>query len=183
MYRAAGASAGSDPRHPDALIVAVAEEFLLLDPRTGQNAPVAGRLCGELADPLRTRSRPGRRHSMVEIVTPACDNLLDLGRHLIAHRRGAAEAAAAAGARLVAVGATPIDDPQWPDPPRSADRALADCYGPIASDPAVCGCHVHVDVPDRELAVQVCNHLRGWLPVVQAITVNSPLHSGADSGH
>jgi carboxylate-amine ligase len=56
-------------------------------------------------------------------------------------------------------------------------------FGPVAHDPAVCGCHVHVGVPDRELAVQVCNHLRPWLPVVQALTANSPLHDGRDTGH
>jgi carboxylate-amine ligase len=47
----------------------------------------------------------------------------------------------------------------------------------------VCGCHVHVGVPDRELAIRVCDHLRMWLPVVQALTVNSPLFEGVDTGH
>jgi carboxylate-amine ligase len=50
------------------------------------------------------------------------------------------------------------------------------------ADPAVCGCHVHVGVPDRETAIQVCNHLRPWLPVVQAMFVNSPFAAGADTG-
>ena len=46
--------------------------------------------------------------------------------------------------------------------------------GPIAHDPALCGCHVHVGVPDRALAIQVCNAIRAWLPVVQAITGDRP---------
>jgi carboxylate-amine ligase len=50
-------------------------------------------------------------------------------------------------------------------------------------DPAVCGCHVHVGVPDRELAMQVCTRLRAWLPAVQALTANSPIYGGADTGH
>ena len=98
-------------------------------------------------------------------------------------RRAAARAAAAAGARLVAVGATPVREAHRtvPDEPRYHDMSRR--FGPVAHDPAVCGCHVHVGVPDRELAVQVCNHLRPWLPVVQALTTNSPLHDGRDTGH
>jgi glutamate---cysteine ligase / carboxylate-amine ligase len=53
----------------------------------------------------------------------------------------------------------------------------------MAADPAVCGCHLHVGVPDRDLAVQVCNRLRRWLPVIQAPTANSPQHLGADTGY
>jgi hypothetical protein len=45
------------------------------------------------------------------------------------------------------------------------------------------GLHVHVGVPDRELAVQVCNHLQAWLPVIRALTGNSPLFQGTDTGH
>ena len=56
-------------------------------------------------------------------------------------------------------------------------------YGPVALDPAPCGCHVHDGVPDRELAVQVCNRLRVWLPVIQALTANSPFYPGANTGH
>ena len=73
-----------------------------------------------------------------------------------------------------------------PNPPyRTAGRyqAMADRYGPVALDPAVCGLHAHVGVPDRELAVQVCNHLQAWLPVIRALGGNSPLYQGADTGH
>jgi glutamate---cysteine ligase / carboxylate-amine ligase len=38
-------------------------------------------------------------------------------------------------------------------------------------------------VPDRALAIEVGNHLRGWLPVVQALAANSPLYQGADTGY
>jgi glutamate---cysteine ligase / carboxylate-amine ligase len=40
----------------------------------------------------------------------------------------------------------------------------------------------HVGVADRELAVQVSNHLRPWLPVVQALATNSTSFTGADTG-
>jgi carboxylate-amine ligase len=47
----------------------------------------------------------------------------------------------------------------------------------------ICGCHVHVCVPDRDVAVQVSNHLRPWLPTLLALTANSAITGGADTGY
>jgi YbdK family carboxylate-amine ligase len=165
------------------LTVGVEEEFLLLDPDTGVNAAVAEAVIDNLPEAVRGQSRLELRRSMVEMVTPVCTDLLDLAEVLARHRRMAASAADTAGARLVAVGATPVDDPQRdvPEVPRYQD--LVRRYGPVATDPALCGCHVHVGVPDRDLAVRVCNRLRMWLPVVQALASNSPFHAGIDTGH
>ncbi|WP_406064648.1 glutamate--cysteine ligase [Micromonospora sp. NBC_00860] len=165
------------------LTLGVEEEYLLLDPGSGRNLPVADQVLAALRGPARDQSRQEFRHSMVEMVTPVCADLTELRAHLVALRRSAAEAATAAGARLVAVGATPVAEPQRTVPDEPRYHAMSRRYGPVAHDPAVCGCHVHVGLPDRELAVQVCNHLRVWLPVVQAITTNSPLHDGYDTGH
>ncbi|WP_410808980.1 glutamate--cysteine ligase [Micromonospora sp. 067-2] len=165
------------------LTLGVEEEFLLLDPDSERNLPVADRVLAALHGPAREQSRQEFRHSMVEMVTPVCADLAELRAQLVALRRAAAEAATAAGARLVAVGATPVAEPHRTVPDKPRYHAMSRRYGPVAHDPAVCGCHVHVGLPDRELAVQVCNHLRVWLPVVQAITTNSPLHDGRDTGH
>ncbi|MET8259102.1 glutamate--cysteine ligase [Micromonospora sp. NPDC005205] len=165
------------------LTLGVEEEFLLLDPDTGRNLPVADQVLAALRGPAREQSRQEFRHSMVEMVTPVCADLTELRAHLVALRRSAADAATAAGARLVAVGATPVAEPHRTVPDEPRYHAMSRRYGPVAHDPAVCGCHVHVGLPDRDLAVQVCNHLRVWLPVVQAITTNSPLHDGYDTGH
>jgi carboxylate-amine ligase len=161
----------------------IEEEFLLLDPVTGENAPAAVAVLSGLPAGIREQSRLEFRHSMVEMVTPVCTSLAEAEEHLRRLRHAAAASATAAGALLVAIGATPIAErgPAVTDNPRF--RAIAEHYGPIVGDPAVCGCHVHVGVADRELAVQVSNHLRPWLPVVQALSVNSPFHDGADSRH
>ncbi|MDH6463999.1 carboxylate-amine ligase [Micromonospora sp. A200] len=166
------------------LTLGVEEEFLLLDPATGESLPVADRVLHTLSGTTaREQSRQEFRHSMVEMVTPVCTDLAELREHLVALRGAAAQAAEAAGARLVAVGATPVCEAHRTVPDEQRYHAMSRRFGPVAHDPAVCGCHVHVGVPDRELAVQVCNHLRPWLPVVQALTANSPLHDGRDTGH
>jgi len=168
---------------PARLTVGVEEEFLLLDPTTGVNVPVAEEVTAALPDALRDQSRLEVRRSIIEMVTGVRTDLTELRHELIGLRRTAAVAAATAGARLVAAGATPVGEPDLSTPSKPRYRAMTERYGPVALDPAVCGLHVHVGIPDRNLAVRVCNHLQVWLPVVRAMTANSPFYQGADTGH
>jgi carboxylate-amine ligase len=173
----------ADGPAPTMLTVGVKEEFLLLDPLTGGNAPVAERVQASLPERLCPQSRQEMRRSMIELVTGVCTTLRDVRTQLIALRRTAAAAAVDAGARLVAIGATPLAESDWDVPADPRYRDIVERHGPVALDPAVCGMHVHVGVPDRGLAVQVCNHLQVWLPVIQALTSNSPFFEGVDTGH
>ena len=59
---------------------------------------------------------------------------------------------------------------------------MAARYGLLAREQGVCGCHVHIDVPDKEAAIRVSNHLRPWLPTLLALTANSPIYLGSDTG-
>jgi carboxylate-amine ligase len=53
----------------------------------------------------------------------------------------------------------------------------------IAHEQGICGCHVHVSVPDREAAIQVSNRLRPWLPLLLAVTANSAIYRNTDTGY
>ncbi|WP_433223946.1 carboxylate-amine ligase [Dactylosporangium sp. CS-047395] len=168
---------------PDPPTVGVEEEFLLLDPPTWRNVPAADELRVALPESLRERDHAQFRSSKVEMVTPVCATLAELSDRLAENRTAAAAAARRCGARLVAVGATPVAEPDLTEVDTPRFHAIVEQYGPIAQDPALCGCHVHVGVPSRELALEVCNHLRPWLPVIQAMGVNSPWYAGTDSRH
>src|SRR5919107_1779987 len=43
--------------------------------------------------------------------------------------------------------------------------------------------HVHVEVADEEEAVAVVDGVRPWLPVLLAVSANSPFWHGRDTGH
>jgi glutamate---cysteine ligase / carboxylate-amine ligase len=45
-----------------------------------------------------------------------------------------------------------------------------------------CGVHVHVGMPDGDSAIRACNGMRAWLPLLQALSANSPYWYGRDSG-
>ncbi|GAA0281076.1 glutamate--cysteine ligase [Cryptosporangium japonicum] len=166
-----------------ALTVGVEEEYLLVDPVTGENTSVVDQVTAKLPEHLASRSRMEFRPCMAEMVTEPRVELSDVRDQLRENRSAVAAAAATAGVLALPVGATPIAeaDRRPTDDPRFT--AIAGHYGAVAHDPAVCGTHVHVGVPSRAAAIDVCRRIRAWLPVLQALTVNSPVHAGADTGY
>ncbi|UJW31130.1 glutamate--cysteine ligase [Saccharothrix sp. AJ9571] len=169
-------------RGSDVPTLGVEEEFLVVDPGSGLPVPVAGDVV-DLAGRLGGDLQPELTRVQVESNTPVCRTLREVRGHLVGARSMAAAAASQAGARLLAVG-VPLTGPMgqsFSDSDRY--RRIGEDYGLLAAEHGVCGCHVHVAVPDRETAVQVCNHLRPWLPVLLALTANSPVHQGVDTGY
>ena len=61
-------------------------------------------------------------------------------------------------------------------------RELARRYGRVVADAGTCACHVHVGVPSRDLGVQVLARLRPWLAPLLAVSANSPIAGGHDTG-
>ena len=59
---------------------------------------------------------------------------------------------------------------------------MARRYGPVVAEAGTCACHVHVGVPSREAGVQVLARLRPWLAPLLAVTANSPITGGHDTG-
>lgn len=67
--------------------------------------------------------------------------------------------------------------------PHDRYQSMTDRYQHIARELYIFGCHVHVAMDDRNLGLQVMNRCRRWLPLLQAITANSPYWDGADTGY
>ncbi len=119
----------------------------------------------------------------VEVATEPVLSSAELHDELQALRHGTARAAEECGARLLAVGLPPTVPHEFPvtDTPRY--RQIAERYGMLAHEQGICGCHVHVEVPDLDTAVLVCNRLRPWLPTLLALSANSAVYRNADSGY
>jgi carboxylate-amine ligase len=171
--------------HPgtDPLTLGVEEEFLLVDAATGIAAARADEVEEALDPTVRARASREFHATQFELGTTVHTDLGELRAEISGLRRAVATAAATVGCRALAVGTAVIDGrpPPVTDTPRYT--RMAERFGAIADTSGLCGCHVHVGVPDRELAVAVCNHLRPWLPTLQAMTANSPFYAGSDTGH
>lgn len=158
------------------LTIGVEEELLLVDEECRL---VAG------AEELLERIEPDRRGAVsteifatqIELKTGVCLDAAQAAAELADVRR----AVGAAGARLMGSGLYPGE---------SGDAALVEKarYVPVKRDlvsildTPPCGLHVHVGVPDPETAVAVANAMRHHLPLLAALTANSPIRDCEDTG-
>jgi carboxylate-amine ligase len=162
--------------------VGVEEEFLLVDPDTGE--PVG---CNaDVAEHAATRGVDLQLElttCQVETATEVAQTSSQLRQQITQLRQVAAESAEKVGARLLAVGLPPTVPRSFPLTDTERYREIGERFGMIAHEQGICGCHVHVEVPDRDAAIAVSNRLRPWLPLLLALTANSAIYRGADSGH
>lgn len=168
---------------PELLTVGVEEEFLLVDPATGMAVPAVERVLDKVAPELRGQVQHEFQTSQIEIGSPPGLELSALRHSLGLLRTGLSKAAEEAGARLLAVGTGPVEGPVPPIVGKPRYHRMIERFRLLSPGPGCNGMHVHVGVADREVAVQVLNHLRPWLPILQAATANSPFHAGADTGY
>nr|MDT0657836.1 glutamate--cysteine ligase [Micromonospora sp. DSM 115978] len=167
----------------DLLTVGIEEEFLLVDGATGVAAPAIDAVLERVAPELRGQVQYEFQTSQVEIGSPPGLELDSLRHSLGLLRAGLADAADTAGVRLLAVGTGPLDGPMPPVVDRPRFHRMIERFGLLVPGPGNNGMHVHVGVPDPETGVQVLNHLRPWLPILQAATANSPFYEGTDTGY
>lgn len=174
---------GATPGGTDLLTVGVEEEFLLVDPHTGTAVPAVDLVLEQVPAELRGQVEREFQTSQIEIGSPPGLELASIRHSLGVLRAELADAAERAGVRLLAIGTGPVDGPVPPvvDKPRF-DRMI-ERFRLLVPGPGNNGMHVHVGVPDPEIGVQVLNHVRPWLPILQAVTANSPFARGEDTGY
>lgn len=163
----------------------IEEEFLLVDrhsllPALSKSSlqevedavsPSSGEACAEWL--------PGQ----IEFATPVLTTADEAVESLHAFRRSLSTASRARDLFAVGLGTAPqISGAPAGVSDGSRYREFADLAPGIAADQYVNGMHVHVDIPDREAGLRALNGLRRWIPVLTALSANSPLWRGADSG-
>ncbi|MDP9418275.1 MAG: glutamate--cysteine ligase [Actinomycetota bacterium] len=168
------------------LTVGVEEEYLLVDAVSGQPTPAADRVSRVArAQPALGEDDVQREllQAQLEVATPPCETLDEVGGHLLRLRSELVRAAESEGCRLLATGAAPLHG----DGPAEVTRTqryeeIHDHAPRLVDEQLINGMHVHVAVPDRRTGVSLLNRLRPWLPVLLAMGVNSPVWDGRDTG-
>lgn len=162
----------------------VEEEFLVVDAATRAPVPRAAEVVAAAARMLGDRVSGEITTLQVETRTSACDTLDELTAQLTDARKVVAACARAAGLRVVACGTAPVAG-VVPPPVTVGPRQTrgTETYRGLHDELALCALHVHVEVPDRRRALLVGNHLRPYLPLLVALTANSPYWDDRDSGY
>ncbi|GAB3532734.1 glutamate--cysteine ligase [Arthrobacter tecti] len=164
----------------------IEEEYLLLDPVSGLpvfNATEVQELL-ESGDTVTGEDIQRELLScQIETATPVCETLTEAEESLLNFRRQLSAAARKAGVRASGTATAPrIEEgyPQLTDKQRYHE--LKSSARGIVADQFVNGLHVHVGIPDKETGVQALNRIRIWLPIITALSTNSPYWLDRDSG-
>jgi carboxylate-amine ligase len=164
------------------LTIGIEEEFQLVDPATRElkshieEMLVAGAHLGD-------QIKPELHRSVVEVGTPVCADIRE-ARAAVRHlRRSLVEMAEKGGVRIVAAGTHPIS--HWKDQEITERERYVEIVNEmedLARANLIFGLHVHVGIEDREMQVLVMNAVRGFLPHLLALSVNSPFWCGRRTG-
>ena len=163
------------------LQIGAEEEFHVVDLETRRSTPEVDALLGQLDG---AEFAPELQRSLVETNTPVCDTLDELRGHLQRLRGRLAGAAEPHGLGVVAAGTVPLVDLDGGD--ISAGTRFAHMqheYQVLVNEQHICGAQIHVDVPDRDEAVQVVRRVAPHLPTLLAISASSPYWRGSDTGY
>jgi carboxylate-amine ligase len=162
----------------------VEEELMILDADTyAQVAAVDRILAGveglELPGSLKTELFA----SVVELTTGICASPAEAGEALAALRNAGARAAEREGLALAASASHPFAKPEAQPIVKEKRYVTFVGYGGISvRRQGVQGLHVHVGMPSAEECWQCLDSILPWLPVVLALSANSPWFAGELNG-
>ncbi len=161
--------------------IGVEEEFHLVDLQTRGAVPAADALLAQLDG---GSFAPELQRSLVEANTVPCESLDELREELCRLRRRLNEVADPLGLGVVAAGTVPLVDLLGTDISAGARyERMQHEYQLLVREQHICGAQVHVDVPDRDVAIAVVQHVALHLPTFLALSASSPYWRGVDSGY
>jgi len=162
----------------------VEEEFHLVDPVTYALTPSPGLIAAALRGAVGERIHPEISMSQLETATGICTTLAEVRAELVATRAQASAAAAGAGVAVLVASTHPFANwRQQALTPAPRYEAMVERWAHLVLQNDICGCHVHVGVPDLDTAVAVMDRVRPYLPLLLAMTGSSPFHDGVDTGY
>jgi glutamate---cysteine ligase / carboxylate-amine ligase len=157
--------------------VGIEEELFVLDAKTLEPAPFPR----ERFDPPRLKQELFA--AVVELNTGICESVAEAVEELGALREEAKARAAETGLALAACGTWPTAvSEEQPITDDEGYRRFVEYAGSSARRQYCSGLHVHVGVPSPEECMRVLEAVLPWLPLVLALSANSPYRAGAESG-
>jgi len=161
----------------------IEEEFAIVDPETRELRSHIQEILEGGKVVLKEQIKPEMHQSVVELGTEICQSIEHARTHVVDLRSKLAELADKADLKIASVGTHPFS--HW----RDQQITQGDRYQEIVRDMQllaranlIFGLHVHVGIPDREMAIHVMNQARYFLPHIYALSVNSPFWVGHDTG-
>lgn len=161
----------------------VEEELLLVDTSTLRPVPLGERIAASAPgfSGAGHRLSTELKQEQLEIIGPPQTSYQGQLDSIRTGRALADAAASALDAHVVALSTSP-----WPAAsslvPDNRYQRISDRYAMTAVEQLTCGLHVHVSIASPDEGVAALDRIRVWLPVVLALSANSPFWMGQDTG-
>lgn len=160
----------------------VEEEYFLVDSNSFALRPRGQSIVLAAKEVLGENVKFEMSTAQAEIATDICEDISTLSNELRSLRSRLDGVAQQLGTRIAAVGTHPFSD--WVGQGITQESRYLDIeeqYQQLAWEQLVSGCHVHVGISDRQLAIDIMLRARPWLPAMLALFANSPYWQGVDT--
>jgi glutamate---cysteine ligase / carboxylate-amine ligase len=163
-----------------AYTVGVEEELMILD---GSSYALVNAIEDLLQESPDGEIKPELMESVLEISTNPAADMREAGAQLRSLRRQVRDTAEQRGLAIGSAGTHPLA--KWEDQRITAApryRDLIDALRFVARQEIIFGLHVHVGVDDPDKAIHVANGMRVHVPILLALSANSPFWRGDATG-
>jgi carboxylate-amine ligase len=163
-----------------AYTVGIEEELMILD---SSSYALVNAIDDLVEESPHGEIKPELMESVLEISTNPAKDLREADGLLRGLRRQVRDKAAEHGLAIGSAGTHPFamwEDQRITAAPRYRD--LVDALRFVARQEVIFGLHVHVGVDDRDKAIHVANGMRVHVPVLLALSANSPFWRGDATG-
>ena len=157
-----------------AYTLGVEEELMIIDRESLDLSSAIETLLAAMPEGSGTIA-PELMESVLEVATTPCPDIVEAGRQLRRLRRLVRDVAADHGLTIGSAGTHPFA--MWEDQrivQRDRYRDLVNELRFVARQELIFGMHVHVGLDDPDKAIHVANGMRVHVPLLLALSVNSP---------
>lgn len=173
-----------DPASPDfAFTLGIEEEYQVIDPETRELRSYITQILDRGQMILREQIKPEMHQSIIEVGTRPCRTIQE-ARAEVVHLRGIISGLAAThGLKIVAAGTHPFSSWMRQEiTPFERYKGVVEEMQELALRLLIFGMHVHVGMPNNDVAIELMNVTRYFLPHILALSTSSPFWMGRNTG-
>ena len=155
--------------------IGIEEEFQMVDRQTGQLCPRIQTILEKGCPLFGEKIKAEMLQPTVELISDILPDIPTARHELQAMRAKLAQLVGEEGLALISAGTHP--SALWqeePGTPYERYIELEEEFQDVARSILIFGLHIHIGVENQEVAVELMNQVRTWLPHLLAISTNSP---------
>ena len=173
-----------DPTSPDfPFTIGIEEEYQVVDPETRELRSYITQILDRGRTILREQIKPEMHQSIVEVGTQPCRTIQEARAEVVRLRSTIAALAASHDLKIVAAGTHPISSWMRQEiTPFERYKGVVEEMQDLALQLLIFGMHVHVGMPNNNVAIELMNVARYFLPHILALSTSSPFWMGRNTG-